>query len=173
MWWHRQNNQSNDINPYLGVGYTIPEQWTVRKHEAVNGIQLLPPVTHSVYPASIFLRVFPDMQNMSPEYAVDTYVTAKRASTARFEPFQREFKVHRSGFVYASIEYTIEANNFTRSESHHVIAFDVDGRASVTASACCNYWQQFVPLRDSFVASLVVSRPEVAIADHFQENRSS
>ncbi|MEZ6131886.1 MAG: hypothetical protein R3C59_24770 [Planctomycetaceae bacterium] len=170
MWWHRRNHRSDDINPYLGVGYTIPEQWSARKHEAVDGIQFLPPVTQSAYPAAIFLRVFPDKQNISPEYAIDTYVTAKAASATRFEPTGREFKVHPSGFVYASIEYTIETNSFTRSESHHLIAFDIDGRTSVTASACCNYWQQFVPIRDSFIASLVVCRPEVAIADHFRED---
>jgi len=170
MWWHRRNYRSNDINPFLGVGYTIPEQWSARKHEAINGVQLLPPVTPSAYPAAIFLRVFPDMQNMSPQYAIDNYITASTASATRFELIDREFTVHRTGFVYASVEYTIEANSFTRNESHHVVAFDTDGRVSVTASAYCNYWQQLVPIRDSFIASLLVSSPDIAISDHGPEN---
>ena len=169
MWWHCQHHRSNDITPYLGVGYTIPEQWSVRKHEAMDGIQFLPRVTQSAYPGVIFLRVFPDLQNMSPEYAIDAYVTAKAASATRFDTSDRNFKVHPSGFVYASVEYTIESIGFTRSESHHVIAFDIDGRASVTASACCNCWKHVVPVRNAFIASLVVNRPEVAIADHFKE----
>ena len=69
MWWRRQNLGVSAINPYLGVGYTVPEHWSAQNQDAAGGIQFLPPVSHSAYRAAILLRVFPDMQNMSPQFA--------------------------------------------------------------------------------------------------------